>query len=215
MRTRVLGRRVASPVTATTDSLAPDILNKCGRAVPAVPHAPRRTRENRWGAHKKKGRLRCRKRPSLGRKRPRRAAIAGWGWGATAYPQLRRSRPAAQLNVGKRRASKGVKELYEGLWCSPLKPTTSALGVGRHCLRITSRLGIALDLDATVPASSAHHDHWQRSHGIGYREHGAAAPANGRCRCQSLASRSVAAVGAGRAATPVFRTRIQQLIAPL
>jgi hypothetical protein len=30
-----LGRRVASPVTATTDFLAPDILNKCGRAVPA------------------------------------------------------------------------------------------------------------------------------------------------------------------------------------
>ena len=27
-------RRVASPVTATTDFLAPDILNKCGRAVP-------------------------------------------------------------------------------------------------------------------------------------------------------------------------------------
>jgi hypothetical protein len=28
------GRRVASPATATTDFLAPDILNKCGRAVP-------------------------------------------------------------------------------------------------------------------------------------------------------------------------------------
>src|SRR6266481_8543392 len=28
------------PVTATTDFLAPDILNKCGRAVPAVPYAP-------------------------------------------------------------------------------------------------------------------------------------------------------------------------------
>ena len=28
--------------------------------------------------------------PSLGRKRPMRAAIAGWGWGvATAYPYLR------------------------------------------------------------------------------------------------------------------------------
>ena len=32
-----LGRRVASPVTATTDFLAPDILNRRGRAVPAVP----------------------------------------------------------------------------------------------------------------------------------------------------------------------------------
>ncbi|WP_283816349.1 hypothetical protein [Bradyrhizobium liaoningense] len=30
------------------------------------------------------------------------------------------------------------------------EPTTSALGVGRHCLRITSSIeyGIALDLDA-------------------------------------------------------------------
>ena len=34
-RTRKLGRCVASPVTATTDFLAPDILNKCGGAVPA------------------------------------------------------------------------------------------------------------------------------------------------------------------------------------
>src|ERR1700686_1917573 len=31
-----------------------------------------------------------------------------------------------QLNVGKRRVSKGVTERYEGLWRSPLKPTTSA-----------------------------------------------------------------------------------------
>jgi hypothetical protein len=30
-----LGRRVASPVTATTDFLAPGILNKCDRAVPS------------------------------------------------------------------------------------------------------------------------------------------------------------------------------------
>src|SRR5258707_9954014 len=42
LRTRV--RRRASPVTATTDFLAPDILNKRGRAVPAVPHALGRTR---------------------------------------------------------------------------------------------------------------------------------------------------------------------------
>src|ERR1700720_1081511 len=33
---------------------------------------------------------------------------------------LRRSRSAAQLNVGKRRASKGGTERYEGLWRSPL-----------------------------------------------------------------------------------------------
>jgi hypothetical protein len=63
-----LGRRVASPETATTDFLAPDILNKCGRAVPAVPRAPQRTRETDGGAHKKKGRLRCR---GSGTRRPR------------------------------------------------------------------------------------------------------------------------------------------------
>jgi hypothetical protein len=34
MRTRVLGRRFVS-VTATADFLAPDVLDKCGRAVPA------------------------------------------------------------------------------------------------------------------------------------------------------------------------------------
>ena len=34
---------VASPVTATTDFLAPDILNKCGRAFPAGTHALHRT----------------------------------------------------------------------------------------------------------------------------------------------------------------------------
>src|SRR6476646_80245 len=33
------GRRVASPVTATTDFLAPNMLNKCGGAVPAHPFA--------------------------------------------------------------------------------------------------------------------------------------------------------------------------------
>ena len=36
-------RRVASPVTATTDFPAPDILDECGRASPAGTHALRRT----------------------------------------------------------------------------------------------------------------------------------------------------------------------------
>jgi hypothetical protein len=40
---------------------------------------------------------------------------------------LRRSRLAAQLNVGNLRASKGVTRRYEGPWRSPLKPTTSAM----------------------------------------------------------------------------------------
>jgi hypothetical protein len=34
--------------------------------------------------------------------------------------RLRRLRSTAQLNVGKRLASKGIAELYEGLWRSPL-----------------------------------------------------------------------------------------------
>jgi len=38
-----LGSRVAFPVTATTDSLAPDILCKCRRAVRALTHALHRT----------------------------------------------------------------------------------------------------------------------------------------------------------------------------
>ena len=38
----------ASPATATTDFLAPDILSKCGRAVPALNHALGRTR---WSSH--------------------------------------------------------------------------------------------------------------------------------------------------------------------
>ena len=52
--------------------------------------------------------------PSPGRKRPRRAAIAG----ELPHTYLRRSRSAAQLNVGKRRASKGVTNRYEGSWRS-------------------------------------------------------------------------------------------------
>jgi hypothetical protein len=34
LRNSCLSRRVASRVTATTDFFVPDILNKCGRAVP-------------------------------------------------------------------------------------------------------------------------------------------------------------------------------------
>ena len=50
-----------------------------------------------------------------------RAAIAGLGLGvATAYPLPTIIAITALLNVGKRRASKGVKERYEGLWRSPL-----------------------------------------------------------------------------------------------
>src|SRR5437764_4947815 len=43
-KTRKFGRCVASPATATTDFLAPDILNRCSRAFPAGTHALRRPR---------------------------------------------------------------------------------------------------------------------------------------------------------------------------
>src|SRR6516162_10765221 len=53
---------------------------------------------------------------------------------------LRRSRSAAQLDVGNRLASKGLAERYEGLWRSPLKPTTSA--TGRCCRKMPCCLGL-------------------------------------------------------------------------
>jgi hypothetical protein len=76
-----MGGRTASPVTATTDFLAPDILNKCGRAVPAVPYALHRTRETDGGAHKKKGRLRCHKRPKSREETPKEGSDSGVGMG--------------------------------------------------------------------------------------------------------------------------------------
>src|SRR4030081_3906981 len=57
------------------------MLKGCGRAVPALCSVPQGSRKTMGGAHKRKGRLRCTSGPSLGRKRPRRAAIAGWGVG--------------------------------------------------------------------------------------------------------------------------------------
>ena len=44
-------RRIAFPVTATTDFLAADILNKCGRAFPASIPPIQRTREPASGYH--------------------------------------------------------------------------------------------------------------------------------------------------------------------
>src|SRR5262245_7727687 len=86
--------------------------------------------------------------PSLGRKRPRRAAIAG---GLPHTLQIRRSRLAAQLNVGRRRASKRVTDRYEGL-----PSTTSARrrpSLSAHYVEHRARH------HRTVPASSAHHHH--------------------------------------------------------
>jgi hypothetical protein len=65
--------------------------------------------------HKKKGRLRCHKRPKSREETPKEGSDRGWGWGvATAYAELRRSRSAAQLNVR-------VAGRDEGLWALTLK----------------------------------------------------------------------------------------------
>ena len=50
--------------------------------VPAVPHAPQDPR-NRWGAYKKKGRLRCHKRPKSREETPKEGSDSG---NATACP---------------------------------------------------------------------------------------------------------------------------------
>jgi hypothetical protein len=96
---------------------------------------------------------------------------------------LRRSRSAAQLNVGNRPASKGVTERYEGLWrslkadhfrtrqtqarpscraCVSLMGVSCRTGwycwrqdVGHHCLRITS--STASPSTSTRPCQR-HHD---------------------------------------------------------
>jgi hypothetical protein len=50
--------------------------------------------------HKKNGRLRCHKRPKSREETPKEGSDSGVGLVvATAYPQLRRSRSAAQLDV--------------------------------------------------------------------------------------------------------------------
>jgi hypothetical protein len=60
---------------------------RCGRAVPAVPHVPQRTRTTDGGAHKKKGRLRCHERPKSREETPKEGSDSGCRGGvATAYP---------------------------------------------------------------------------------------------------------------------------------
>jgi hypothetical protein len=61
------------------------------------------------GAHKKKGRLRCHKRPKSREETPKEGNDSALGAGRYRIPYLRRSRSAAQLNVG-------VTARYEGLW---------------------------------------------------------------------------------------------------
>jgi hypothetical protein len=94
------------------------------RLAPVIGHCSTRS-----ALHTKNGRLRCHKRPKCREETPKEGSDSGMGLGvATAQHYLRRSRSAAQLNVGRHRASKGIKELYQRLRRSFLKPTTSARG---------------------------------------------------------------------------------------
>jgi hypothetical protein len=81
--------------------------------------------------------------PSLGRKRPRRAAIAG----DYRTPYLRRSQSAAQVNVGTSRTSKGVIRRFMALaligpmevhMSSPsIIPNDRSTGTSTSCLNIS------------------------------------------------------------------------------
>jgi hypothetical protein len=71
---------------------------------------------NRRICTQKKGRLRCHKRPKSREENAQGGqAIAG---GLPHITHISRSRSAAQLYGGKRRAPKGFMEQYEGLWRS-------------------------------------------------------------------------------------------------
>src|SRR5258705_4841827 len=57
------------------------MLKGCGRAVPALCSVPPRTRKTMGGAHKKKGRLRCHKRPKSREETPKEGSDSGVGLG--------------------------------------------------------------------------------------------------------------------------------------
>src|SRR5260370_31388554 len=58
------------------------MLKRCGRAVPALCSVPQRTRKTMGGgAHKKKGRLRCHKRPKSREETPKEGSDSGVGLG--------------------------------------------------------------------------------------------------------------------------------------
>src|SRR5712671_143477 len=57
------------------------MLKGCGRAVPALCSVPPRTRKTMRGAHKKKGRLRCHKRPKSREETPKEGSDSGVGLG--------------------------------------------------------------------------------------------------------------------------------------
>jgi hypothetical protein len=53
--------------------------------VPALCSGPQRTRKTMGGTHKKKGRLRCHKRPKSREETPKEGSDGGWERIATAY----------------------------------------------------------------------------------------------------------------------------------
>src|SRR6266436_4636220 len=57
------------------------MLKGCGRAVPALCSVPQRTRKTKGDAHKKKGRLRCHKRPKSREETPKEGSDSGVGLG--------------------------------------------------------------------------------------------------------------------------------------
>ena len=76
------------------------MLKGCGRAVPALCSVPQRIPENDGGAHKKKGRLRCHKRPKSREETPKEGSDSGVGLGGRyRIPLAKTIAIAAQLYV--------------------------------------------------------------------------------------------------------------------
>ena len=108
-------------------------------------HAPTGPARAIGGAHKKKGRLRCHKRPKSREETPKEGSDSG---SATAYPIDK----ALAIGVSIERRGHGPIRRFMAL---AHKPTTSALGVGRHYLRITS---------STAPSSTSTRPCQHRAH---------------------------------------------------
>src|SRR5215468_5621710 len=96
-----MGRRRASHVAFGSFSTEFSI-----EAVARTPQVSRSPEDPRNGHTKKKGRLRCHKRPKSREETPKEGCDSGGS--AIAYPIDKTSRLAAQLNVGKPRASQRV-----------------------------------------------------------------------------------------------------------
>jgi hypothetical protein len=114
------------------------------------------------GVHKQKDRLRCHKRPKSREEMPKEGSDSGG-----AHP------------IDK---TMGFTDPIRRFMRSPLKPTTSAPGVGRHCLRIRRAT-------ASPSASTRPHQHRARTTAIGSSQtaSGAAGAGYSRPPCQVVA----------------------------